>query len=191
MERLSHALQELAPVDIIGLCLVAILIILGLFRGLWWQVIRLVGLCLAVAVARLASPSLAEWVQSSWPELSPRLAQGTAWLVIFLLALGAASLLGLLGQRVLDTMQLGFANRLAGGLLGALTGVVLHVAALVMLCQLGPANFVEKHVGGSHSERLVQAVGTRWRVALGAEASVEVDRLLQRVEPAPQVPDQR
>jgi membrane protein required for colicin V production len=184
MDRFVQPLQELAPVDIVGLCLIAILVILGLFRGLWWQVIRLLGLCIAVAVARIASPGVAAWVMDAWPELSPRLAQGTAWLVVFLLALGAASLLGLLGQRILEAIQLGLANRIAGGLLGAVTGLVLHVAALVVLCQLGPRTFVERHVAGSHSERLVQAVGSRWRVALGAEASLEIDRLLHRASPA-------
>jgi uncharacterized membrane protein required for colicin V production len=184
MERTLHALQELAPVDVVGLCIVALLVILGLFRGLWWQVIRLVGLCAAVAVARLASPGLAAWELRAWPELPPRLAQGSAWLIVFLLALGAASLLGLLGQRILEAIQLGWANRFAGGILGAVTGLVLHAAALVVMCQLGPAGFVERHVAGSHSERLVQAVGSRWKVVLGAEASAEVDRLLRQAAPA-------
>ncbi len=181
MQRISDALHGLATVDIVGLCIVAILIILGLFRGLWWQVFRLLGLLVAIVVARLASPTAAEWVQGAWPELSPRLAHGISWFAIFLVALGAASLLGLLGQKILETMQLGLANRVCGGFLGALTGLVVHIAALVVLCQLGPATFVEKHLAGSYSEKLVEAAGSRWRVVLGAEAAGEVDRLLRPV----------
>lgn len=176
--------SELAAVDLIGLGLVGVLVILGLWRGLWWQVLRLVGVVAAVIVARVFSPETAAWISEQWPDLEGRLAHGVAWFGIFLLALGAASMLGLLGQRLLEAMQLGLANRLGGGILGAATGLVMHLAGVVILCQLAPAAFVERHVAGTYTERVVDAASTRWRVVLGAEAANEVDRLLKGLHAA-------
>jgi len=172
------SLRELAPLDLVGLGLVVILIVLGLWRGLWWQVIRLVGLAVAVALARVFSPEVAQWTQESWPNLEPRFAHGIAWVSVFLLTLGAASILGLIGQRLIEAMQLGVANRIGGGVIGAVTGVLVHLALLVMLCQLAPEGFVSRHVAGTYSELLVQEAGQRWRVVLGAEAADEINRVM-------------
>ena len=172
------SVPDLAPLDWVGVGLVVILVVLGLWRGLWWQVIRLLGVVAAVAAARILSPEGAEWIHEQW-ELDPRFANGAAWLGIFLLALGAATLLGVFGQRLLEAMQLGFVNRLGGGVAGAATGLLLHVVGLVVVCQLSSEAFVERYVSGTYSERLVEAASSRWRVVLGAEAAGEVDRLLE------------
>ncbi len=170
-------LRSLAMLDLVGLAVVAGVIALGLWRGLWWQVIRLVGIVIAVGLARLFHPEVALWIGESWSDVDPRLAHGVAWVSVFLLTLGAASILGLLGQKLIEAMQLGFANRLAGAVLGAGTGVVLHVAFLAGFCQLAPEGVVAKNVPGTYSERLLQEAGARWRVVLGAEAATELDKL--------------
>ncbi len=171
--------RNLAPLDIFGLGLILVLVALGLWRGLWWQVIRLLGLVCAVALARVFSPETSAWISESWPDLQPRLAHGIAWAAVFLLTLGAASLLGLLGQKLLEAMQLGLANRVGGAIIGAATGVIIHVSALVFVCQLAPESFVAKHVPGTYSERLLESAGSSWRVVLGAEAADEVQRVFQ------------
>ena len=176
------AIRDLAPLDLVGLGLILLLVALGLWRGLWWQVIRLLGLVCAVALARVFSPETAAWISESWPDLEPRLTHGLAWGSVFLLTLGAASILGLLGQKLLEAMQLGLANRLGGAIIGAVTGVTIHLTGLVVLCQLAPESFVARHVPGTYSERLIESAGSRWRVVLGAEAANEIDRLL-RIDP--------
>jgi uncharacterized membrane protein required for colicin V production len=168
----------LAALDAVGLAIVLVLALLGVVRGLWWQVMRLVGIVAAVALARGFGPRLADWVAEQWPELSPRLAGGAAWLVIFLGALAAVALVGAVGHRLIEAVQLGLANRAVGGFVGAVTGVVLHVALLVVIAQLAPERFVETRVAGTYSGRLLEAVGQRWRVVMAGDAAVEVDRLL-------------
>ena len=168
----------LAPVDLFGSVLVLLLLVMGLVRGLWWQVIRLVGVVLAVLAARILGASLAGMISGFWPELSSRASHGAAWATIFLLTLGAASLLGLFGQRVLEAMKLGLANRAAGALAGAATGVLVHVALVVVLCQLAPPLFVGRYVAGTFSERLYAEVAQRWPGVLGVEAAQEVERVL-------------
>lgn len=180
-QRFADALANLAPIDLVGLGLVAALVLLGLWRGLWWQVIRLLGVVFAVAMARVFSPSAGTWIQDTWPDLPARLANGASWVSVFLVALAAASLIGLLGQRLLEVMQLGIVNRLGGGFFGALTGLLVHLALLVVLCQLAPEGFLAKHVSGTYSERLVQQAGQNWRVVLGAEAADELERALERI----------
>lgn len=175
---------SLAALDYVGLGIVGVLIVLGIVRGMWWQVIRLLGVLAAVLVAGRTSPIVAEWVRGTWTELDPRIASGASWLAVFLLALGAASLLGHLGQRLIEAMQLGLLNRLGGGAVGALTGVLVHLALLVVVCWLAPEAFLGRYVSGSYSEQLVQTVGGRWHMVLGAETAEDVERILERVPPA-------
>ena len=157
----------LAPVDLFGSVLVLVLLVLGLVRGLWWQVIRLVGV------------ALAGMISGFWPQLSSRASHGAAWASVFVLTLGAASLFGIFGQRVLEAMKLGLANRAAGALAGALTGVLVHVALVVVLCQLAPPPFVGRYVAGTFSERLYARLAQRWPGVLAAEAALEVERVLE------------
>jgi membrane protein required for colicin V production len=168
-----------APLDLVGLALVLLLLVLGLVRGLWWQVMRLIGVTLAVLAARWLGPPVAHGLGELWPELSSRARHGLSWGGIFLLALFAAALLGLLGQKLLEAMKLDLANRLAGALAGAATGLLVHVALVVVLCQLAPASFVAGHVAGTYSEKVYALLGVRWPVVLAADAAQEVDRVLE------------
>ena len=169
-----------APLDLVGLVLIFLLLLLGLFRGLWWQVIRLIGITLAVLVARAVALPLANRLQELFPDLAVRSAHGIAWGTLFLLTLFASALLGLLGQRMLEAMKLDLANRLAGACAGAATGLVAHVAVVVLVCQLAPAPVVGKYVVGTYSERIYATVGLRWPLVHAAETGTEVDEVLER-----------
>jgi len=184
-QGLLARLLELAPLDKFGLLVMTALFLLGVWRGLWWQVIRLVGLLLAVIAARFLAPEASTWILERSADISPRVAHGAAWGSIFLVALGAATLLGMLGQKMLEAMQLGLLNRMGGAVVGACTGLVVHLAVLVALAQLAPEDFVSKHVGNTYSGQLLDRAGSQWRVVLGAEAAARVDRLIGDHLPRP------
>jgi uncharacterized membrane protein required for colicin V production len=169
-----------ATLDLVGLGVVFVLCILGLYRGLWWQVIRLLGVTLAVVLARWLGPSLTLWLQTTWPDLASRTAWGIAWGVPFVLALFSFALLGLLGQRVLEAMKLDLANRLAGGFAGAATGLFVHIALVVLVCHFAPEPFLGRYVAGSYSERLYAAFGLRWPVVMASSGAHEVEQVLER-----------
>ena len=169
---------ELAGLDLVGLGIVGVLVILGLARGLWWQLIRLAGILAAVAVARAFSEEGAGWILERWPEISPRLAHGGAWIGLFLGAMAVATLLGMLGHRLLEAMQLGLANRLGGGLLGAATGLVVHLALVVGLIQLAPTSFVEKTVAGTYSHQLYETAADNFEGVIDPVAAAEAKRYL-------------
>lgn len=176
-----HIPQGWPPLlDLIGLVLVVVLFVLGAVRGLWWQVIRLVGVTLSVCVARAFGARLAERVLVFFPELTPRSAHGIGWGVLFLLALLAFALLGLLGQRMLEAMKLDLANRLGGALAGALTGLCLHVAVVVLLVQLATPSWLGRHASGSYSEHIYTSLGLRRPVVMASEAVHEVEQIYER-----------
>jgi uncharacterized membrane protein required for colicin V production len=173
-----------APIDLVGLGLISILLLLGLYRGLWWQVFRLIGVGVSVLVARAAGAPLAERLTALFPDLQERVAHGIAWGTLFLTALLACALLGLLGQRLLEAMQLGLANRLAGAIVGAVTGLCVHVVLVVLFCQLAPAPLLGKHVAGTYSEKLYSALGVERSVVIASEGTREVDAILEAGPPA-------
>jgi uncharacterized membrane protein required for colicin V production len=163
----------------VGLALILVLFTMGLYRGLWWQAIRLVGITFSVLMARAAGSPLAERLQALLPELQPRTAHGLAWGTLFLTALLACALLGLLGQRMLEAMKLDLANRLAGGVAGAITGLCAHVVIVVLFCHLAPPRALGKYVAGTQSQRLYSALGIRWPVVVAAEGAKEVDEVFE------------
>ena len=170
---------HLAPLDWVGLVVIGVPILLGIWRGLWWQVIRFVGILAAVALARAFSLPVAEVFAERWGgDFPPRVLFGAAWLIVFLLSLGAATVLGLLGQKLLDAMQLGLANRFGGGLVGAATGVILHLALLAVLVQLSSAEFIGRNVSGTYSERLVKQLGLAFPAVFSVQAAEEVRDVL-------------
>ncbi len=164
--------------DLVGLGLIVVLLLLGLYRGLWWQVIRLVGVALSVLVARAAGAPLAQRLMALFSELEPRMAHGLAWGTLFLTTLLACALLGLLGQRMLEAMKLDLANRFAGACAGAATGFFLHIVLVVLVCQLAPERVLGKYVAGTRSERLYTVLGIQRPVVLASEATEDVDRIL-------------
>ena len=180
-------LQDLAPLDWIGIGITAFLLLIGVIRGLWWQVIRFTSVVLSAIVARVFADDGARWVSETWPELSSRLAHGAAWVGIFILTLTLATLLGHLGQKLIDAMQLGFANRMAGGFMGALTGLSIHMALLLGISLLAPEGFVQRHVAGTYSEDVYQVVGDRWQVVLGADTADELRALLTGEDKVPEL----
>lgn len=186
-----ETLTSVGWVDLLGLGLVGLLGVLGIVRGLWWQVIRLLGLVAAVGVARALSPRWVGAAESRFPEVDPRIVHGMVWLLVFLAALGIASLLGRLGRRLLEAMQLDWIDRAGGGLAGMVTGIVVHLAALVTMVHLGPAPWVSQHVAGTFSESLLDAFGRRWPVVLARDAADKLQPLLkghapEALEPEPE-----
>lgn len=171
--------QGLAWIDAVGIGLVVLLFALGFWRGLWWQVMRLVGVFGAVLLARALSPRWEPLVLERFSELSPRFAQGLLWILLFLAGLAVAALLGLIGKRMLDALQLSLVDRTGGAFAGAATGLIGHCALLAALVQLGPEDFVLRTVAGTWSENLLATVGQRFPVVVDAAEGSEIDRLMQ------------
>lgn len=162
-----EALQEwfgslnLLGIDGLGLVLILGFTLLGAWRGLWWQVLRLVGLVVAAWAASSLTPDLAQRWSSQTAEIDPRLVRGFVWIGLFFLGLGLFALLGRLGQRLLRAMQLAAWDRLGGAAAGALTGLVLHAAVVASIAHLGTPSFADDTLLGTRSGTLYGVLSDR------------------------------
>jgi membrane protein required for colicin V production len=164
---------DLPWIDTLGLGLIGVFLLLGIWRGLWWQVIRLVGVIGAVAVARGLAPRFTPTVESAF-DLSEGVASGLVWFVLFLCGLVIASLLGMIGKKALEAMQLGLLDRAGGGLAGALTGAILHSALLVLLTALGTAEWTSQTLDGSRSAVMLNGLTHKLPVLVDAQAAERI-----------------
>ena len=171
----THFLQRinLPWIDQVGLVLVIVFFLLGIWRGLWWQVIRLIGVIGAVAVARGLTPRFTPTVEEAF-ELSAALASGLVWFVLFVCGLIVASLLGLIGKRALEAMQLGLLDRVGGGMAGALTGFILHSALLVLLTALGTQEWTTDTLAGSRSAVVLNNLTHKFPVLVDTQAAERI-----------------
>lgn len=160
----TSALGGLPWIDKLAAVLLAIFLVLGLIRGLWWQVIRLVGFAGAFAAARLFSPKLEPLLSDTFGIADARFAQGLAWFVIFIAGLVVAVLLGRLGSKLLESLKLGLVNRAAGALAGAATALLIHSAILVVLSLFASGEWLNAELEGSYSAQLLEVLAQRWPV---------------------------
>jgi uncharacterized membrane protein required for colicin V production len=175
------SLERLAPLtlaafdvrwlDVLGLALVLYFLLVGLKHGLWWQLVRLFGIVASVAIARAVVPPIAPRFAAAFPDLDVRVAGGIVWTAVILLGLLVVALVGRVGKESLEAVQLGTIDRIGGAVAGALTGVLVHAAIVLCLCQVARREWSVDAVRGTASQRLVASVGTSVPLFLDAHAA--------------------
>lgn len=172
-------LTSLPWIDKVAAVLLALFILLGIVRGLWWQVIRMAGFVGAFAAARLFSPKLEPLLSDTFGIGDPRFAQGLAWFAIFLAGLIVAVLLGRLGNSLLESLKLGLANRAAGGVAGAITALLIHSALLAVLSLFASGEWLSTELEGSYSADLLEVLAQRWPVIVDEQQGQWIGSQLQ------------
>lgn len=168
-----QALRDLAWVDQLGLSLLVLFLMLGFWRGLWWQIMRLAGVAAAVVLARSLTPEFAPQLEGSMNLSSPA-AHGLVWFTLFVTGLVVASVAGLMGKRALDALALGWVDRFGGALAGGLTGMILHGSVLLVFTSLGTTEWSTGALGGTRSQRLLNVVTNRWPILVDAKVSDKI-----------------
>lgn len=165
-------------IDWVGLGLVLLFLVLGVRHGLVWQVTRLIGMLLAVYVARTLSPELAPRFQSvlqhSDIQLSEKVCLGVLWVLVFGASLLVAALVGMLGKRALEAVQLGTMDRVGGGMAGAFTGVVLHCVLLLFLTSLTTEDWMSRTMRGSASATVFDNLSRKSHILLTSQAAERI-----------------
>lgn len=164
------ASSGVAWIDQVGLGLVALFFVLGIWRGLWWQVIRLLGVVAAVVLARSLTPRFSTSVEEA-TEFSADLSHGIVWFGLFVAGLVIASLLGMIGKKALEAMQLGLVDRAGGAFAGALTGLLLHSVVLVVICGLGTDSWSKDAITGTRSAILLDTLSRKAPLLLDSYAA--------------------
>lgn len=169
----SGVLSGTPWIDIVGLGIIIFFFIRGISTGLVWQVARLIGVVIAVMVARSLSPDFTPRVQEAL-SLPLQACQGLVWFMVFGVTLVVAALMGRLGQRTLEAVQLGPMDRLGGALAGTLTGAIVHCALLVLLSAVGTTAWTAHMLDGSKSASMLDSLSRKQHLLLDAEAAERV-----------------
>lgn len=130
----------LSWVDLALAAVLALSVIVGIWRGLVFEVMSLAGW----VVAYFAAPSLAALLQTVWPEsgasLGPGLRQLLALVGAFVLVLIVWSLVSRLLKTLIQASPLSVLDRLGGAGFGALRGVLI---VLLVVLVAGATPFAE------------------------------------------------
>ncbi len=160
----SDLLTNLGWIDATALGVLAVFCVLGLFKGMIWQVSRVAILVAAYYGAMEFGAPFAEvlvaWTHTgSEPPTADQdmTAQCIAHVLLFLFVLVGLSLFALLLQSLAKKAGLGFYDRLFGGVLGTATGALVVLVLMTgVLLFLPPESRVAVAAHESHSLRLLQ-----------------------------------
>ena len=106
---------------------------IGLYRGFFKEAVGIAGLVLAAIIANLASPFTKPFANQFIE--SETLASIVVWVVVFFLAMFLLNRLAVLLDHFMDSISLGWVNRLGGGVVGAIKFGII-VALLISLCEV-------------------------------------------------------
>ncbi|MCA8943779.1 MAG: CvpA family protein [Planctomycetes bacterium] len=128
---MRELLAELSWIDLTALAVVIVFFVLGLFRGMVWQISRVATLLVAYVLSGWFGPRLANVTSGWFPDgTAEQVPQYVAYFLIFLVALILFSLLAGILHRVVQQSSLSFYNRVGGGILGVATGWLIVMALL-------------------------------------------------------------
>ena len=121
----------MAPLDwmVAGVLLVSVL--LGLWRGLVYEVLSVLSWIAAFVLAQWFAPAAAEWLPMGGSGQALRYAAG--FVLVFIAALFAGGLLAWLIKKLVEAVGLRPIDRALGGLFGMVRGAVIVLALAVVV----------------------------------------------------------
>jgi membrane protein required for colicin V production len=138
--------MTLTTFDWVLACVVAISVVVGLFRGLIREVLSLLAWVLAAWITIVYAGAVAQRLQTVVESTELRLVLSFAG--TFLVALVVISVIGWIIHRTLRMTGVSGGDRFLGGLFGLFRGGII-VAVVVMVVQLSPAAAQEPWLSGS------------------------------------------
>jgi membrane protein required for colicin V production len=116
-----------------ALAILAVAILRGLWIGLIREVFSLAGLAAASVAVRFGTAPAADWLLVNLPvEISPLAARIGAGVIIAVAVIVGTALVGRTLRRGARWAGLGFVDRLAGGMLGAVEGALVIVVLMLL-----------------------------------------------------------
>lgn len=150
LERLWTSLVgDLGWVDLGALTIVALFFLLGLIRGLVWQIGRIVALLGSYVLSASYASPLAAYVFADSPASTVHVY--VAYVVVFLAALFVLSWLARMAHAIVRRSGLSAFDRLGGGLLGIGTGGAVVFGLLTVTLMFGERLPLYHPVQASHA----------------------------------------
>jgi len=156
-------LELLGWVDRTALAVLVVFFVIGLFKGLIWQVSRIVILVVAYALAGHFGADLGAFLARTpavggsdlpGPVDPPETTLYLAYVLLFLGVLVVLSLLAMLVQKLAAKAGLGFFDRLGGGVLGFATGACVVLFGLFVVHMFFQGSQLAIAAESSHSLRI-------------------------------------
>ena len=164
-----HQLELLGWIDRTALAVLLVFFVIGLFKGLIWQVSRIAILVVAYAIAGRYGASLGAFLARTpalggkddpGPIDTPDTTLYLAYVLVFLAVLVVLSLVAMMLQKLAAKAGLGFFDRLGGGVLGVATGACVVLFGLSVVHMFFRGSELALAAESSHSLRLTrQAIG--------------------------------
>lgn len=124
-------MQLLSAVDWILLAVLALSLLLGLWRGIVQEVLSLAGWVAAFYVSQMYAPMAAAWLPMEGSSQMLRYAAG--FVVVFVAVLVVTVLVSFVVKKLISAVGLGPLDRLLGSLFGLMRGVVILLAVTVLV----------------------------------------------------------
>ncbi|MFV1959767.1 MAG: CvpA family protein [Planctomycetota bacterium] len=148
----------IATPDVVVALLCGILAVRGAMKGFAWQAVRTVGLIAAVVAAGAGYRPLAGWIEQKMSFVPDVAAPIVAWFALFVGVLLVATWFAWMARGAVRTIKLGFADRIAGFLMGAIMGLVLLTIAFLAIGTYLPDAQLRDAMEGSISVRAMAEV---------------------------------
>ena len=131
--NLPHLDVQLGWVDLALLAVFGLSVLVGLWRGLVFEVVSLLGWLVAFIIANSVGPILAGLIPAG--TLTPELRLWGCYVVVFFVVLVACTLLARMLRALISATPLSVIDRLLGGAFGVVRGalILVVVATLVTL----------------------------------------------------------
>jgi membrane protein required for colicin V production len=118
-------------IDWVVVTVVALSLVVGLFRGFVREIVGLAGWIAAAMLATWYAEAVATQLPAAISE--PVLRWAIGFVLVFLAVLVVASIVSLVVRRLMRAVGLGFADRMLGGAFGAVRGVAILVVAVLLV----------------------------------------------------------
>ncbi|MCX7241380.1 MAG: CvpA family protein [Burkholderiales bacterium] len=116
--------------DWIFLAIIGVSMVVGLWRGLVYEVLSVLNWIAAFVLAQWFAPEVAQWLPMSGGSEVLRYAAG--FVIVFVVAIFVGGLLAFLVKKMVASVGLSPVDRLLGALFGAVRGVVVVLAVAVV-----------------------------------------------------------
>jgi len=163
---LQH-LEMLGWVDCTAMAVIAAFFVIGLFKGLFWQVSRIGILVASYIVAGRFGGDLGRWLArdvhaaeigaaaaTPAPATPPDALFYVSYLILFVGVLIVLGLIAMQVQKLVKKTGLGFFDRIGGGLFGVATGACTVLFLLFVVNMFFRDTVLGRQAEASHSQRL-------------------------------------
>lgn len=123
----------IATLDWIFLAVLALSLLLGVLRGLVYEVLSVLSWLAAFVLAQWAAPEVAQWLAPVMGKAPEPLRYAAGFALVFIAVVFAGGLLAYATRKLVEAVGLRPADRALGGCFGLVRGVLLLLAAAVVV----------------------------------------------------------